>query len=215
MAAQASGHDAATFTGAARRAQIVRAAIETIAELGYARASYAQIAKRAGLSSTGLISYHFAGKDDLIEQVVAEVVAAGQARMVPRIDAASGANAKLRTYIVSNLEFMDTHRAHITAVIEIFNALPRDRDGQPAPYLARHERGVAQLEGWLREGQRAGELRDFSTRIMATTIRAAIDAVAYQLAADPRLDVATHARELACLFHHATARTPPRAPKDP
>jgi len=35
---------ARTFTETARRAQIVQAAIETIAELGYARASYAQIA---------------------------------------------------------------------------------------------------------------------------------------------------------------------------
>jgi TetR/AcrR family fatty acid metabolism transcriptional regulator len=42
-----------TFTESARRAQIVQAAIETIAEVGYARASYARIAEHAGLSSTG------------------------------------------------------------------------------------------------------------------------------------------------------------------
>ena len=39
-----------------------RSAITTIAELGYASASFARIAKRAGLSSTGLISYHFANR---------------------------------------------------------------------------------------------------------------------------------------------------------
>jgi AcrR family transcriptional regulator len=43
-----------TVTETARRAQIVRAAIDTIAQLGYRNASFAQIARRAGLSSTGL-----------------------------------------------------------------------------------------------------------------------------------------------------------------
>ena len=50
------------FTEHARRAQIVGAAVETIADLGYGQASFAQIARRAGPSSTGLISYHFAHK---------------------------------------------------------------------------------------------------------------------------------------------------------
>ncbi len=47
---------------------------EVIAELGYPKASYARIAERAGLSSTGLISYHFADKSDLIGEVAASVI---------------------------------------------------------------------------------------------------------------------------------------------
>ena len=34
----------------------------------------ALIAKRAGLSSTGLISYHFKSRDELIEQVVTTII---------------------------------------------------------------------------------------------------------------------------------------------
>lgn len=59
---------ARTFTESARRAQIVTAAIEVIAEVGYAKASFSRIAKQAALSSTGMISYHFAGKDDLVAE---------------------------------------------------------------------------------------------------------------------------------------------------
>lgn len=195
---------APTFTETARRAQIVAATIETIAEVGYMRASYARIARRAGLSSTGLISYHFASKDELIAQVVDEVVNAGQAFMIPRIEAAVDARARLRAYLESNLEFMASHRAYILAVAEIFNALPRERGGQPAPYAAWHERGLAQLEDLLREGQRSGEFGSFSTRVMAVTIRAAIDAVGYQLGADPEMDLAANARELAAIFDRAT-----------
>jgi AcrR family transcriptional regulator len=66
-----------TFTETARRAQIVQAAIDTIAELGYGRASLARIAERLGISK-GVISYHFAGKDDLIKEVVLEVVESGR-----------------------------------------------------------------------------------------------------------------------------------------
>jgi AcrR family transcriptional regulator len=197
--------DERTFTETARRAQIAQAAIETIAELGYARASYAQIARRAGLSSTGLISYHFADKADLIDQVVGEVVAAGQAFMVPRIDAAAPGRDRVRAYIESNLAFMAEHRAHIAAVAEIVNGTPRERGGRASPYTPRHERGLAQLEGYLREGQRCGQLRRFSRRVMAETIRAAIDAAAFRLAGDPDLDPVTYGRELADLFDHATA----------
>ncbi|MBV9802070.1 MAG: TetR family transcriptional regulator, partial [Solirubrobacterales bacterium] len=61
--------DSRTFIEQARRAQIVGVAIDTIAELGYAQASLARIAERAGISK-GVIAYHFAGKEDLIAEVV-------------------------------------------------------------------------------------------------------------------------------------------------
>lgn len=62
-----------SFTETGRRAQIVAAAIDVIAEAGYRRASFAKIAERAGLSSTGMISYHFDGREDLMREVVVEV----------------------------------------------------------------------------------------------------------------------------------------------
>ena len=198
-----------TFTESARRAQIVQAAIETIAEVGYARASYARIAEHAGLSSTGLISYYFDSKGELVGELVAEVVAAGQAFMVPVIEAAAPGRARLRAYIESNLAFMAGHRAQITAVAEVLNALPRHSDGQAAAYAPLHARGLEQLAGYLREGQASGQLRRFDPDVMAQAIRAAIDAVGYRLAGEPGLDLAAWARELADLFDHAASFGPP------
>ncbi|WP_279583347.1 TetR/AcrR family transcriptional regulator, partial [Fodinicola feengrottensis] len=60
-----------TFIEQARRAQMVQCAVEEIAENGYPAASLAAIARRAGVSR-GVISYHFADKDDLVEQVIAD-----------------------------------------------------------------------------------------------------------------------------------------------
>lgn len=88
---------AKTFTESARRAQIVAAAIETIAELGYTRASFARIAKQANLSSTGLISYHFANKEELVRTVLEDVFREIGAFMAERMTEPASASAALRT----------------------------------------------------------------------------------------------------------------------
>ena len=90
-----------TFIEAARRAQIVAAAIETIAAVGYSQASLARIAERAGISK-GVIGYHFAGKDDLLREVVAEVLARAEEFMVPLIRANSAEVGLVRAYVESN-----------------------------------------------------------------------------------------------------------------
>jgi AcrR family transcriptional regulator len=57
----------------ARRSQILEATIDVVAEEGFAKASFARICERAGLSSTRLISYHFAGKAELVSALVEHV----------------------------------------------------------------------------------------------------------------------------------------------
>src|SRR5271166_1206110 len=97
-----------SVTETARRAQIVEAAIATIADLGYAGASFAQIAKRAGLSSTGLISYHFAGRDELIDQVGQQIVSAIAAFMTERMAGVTTATDALHRYIDGNIAFIES-----------------------------------------------------------------------------------------------------------
>ena len=97
--------DPRTFVSSARRAQIVEAAIETVAEVGYANASLSRIAVRLGISK-GVISYHFAGKDDLIAEIVSQVLQRARAYMQPRIEAQTTGPEMLRAYIESNLEFI-------------------------------------------------------------------------------------------------------------
>jgi TetR/AcrR family transcriptional regulator, fatty acid metabolism regulator protein len=192
-----------TFTETARRAQIVAAAIDTIAELGYGQASLARIAGTAG-TSKGVIIYHFGGKDELIRELVAELVARGVAYMEPRIDAESAGAGKLRAYIESNLAFMRENRNHMVAIVEIvLNA--RAVDGSRLYDFAVQDEGVAALQQLLAYFQCTGEFRaGFDPHVMAMAIRAAINAVPMQLARDPALDVDHHAHELADLFHLAT-----------
>jgi len=192
-----------TFTETARRAQIVAAAIDTIAELGYGQASLARIAETAG-TSKGVIIYHFGGKDELMRELVAEVVARGVAYMEPQIDAEPTGAGKLRAYIESNLAFMGENRNHMVAIFEIaLNA--RAADGSRLYDVSVQDAGVAALEQLLAYFQGTGEFRaGFDPHVMAMAIRAAINAAPAQLARDPALDVAHHAREIADMFHIAT-----------
>lgn len=195
-----------TFTEAARRAQIIEAAIDTIAEVGFGRASLARIGERVGISK-GLIGYHFAGKDDLIEQVVVEVLEQGKAYMRPRIvDAMSTGSGFLRAYIESNLAFMQEQRNCMVAVVEI------ERSGLTADGQERFhgradaiDEAVRVLGRHLAHYQAVGDLRpDFDPNVMAVAIRAATDAVLHRYARDPDLDVDNYAREIVTVFDLAT-----------
>jgi len=157
-----------------------------------------------------VIVYHFGGKDELIRELVAEVVARGVAYMEPRIEAEPTGAGKLRAYIESNLAFMRENRNHMVAIVEIvLNA--RAADGSRLYDFAVQDEGVAALQGLLAHFQGTGEFRaGFDPHVMAMAIRAAINAVPAQLARDPALDVGHHARELADLFHLATRPGEPR-----
>jgi AcrR family transcriptional regulator len=187
-----------TFTETARRAQIVAAAIETIAEVGYARASFARIAKHAGLSSTGLISYHFEGKNELMAEVVTEVYAAISGFVSERMQAQPSAAGALRTYIESNVEFIGSHRRQMKALFDIF------MNGGVHYDTATEQTVVSPIEEILRQGQECGEFRGFDRRVMASVIQRAVDGLPVLMASVPDLDVDAYAREVVTLFDLAT-----------
>lgn len=189
-----------TFTEKARREQIVAAAIETIAELGYARASFAQIAQRAGLSSTGLISYHFAGKSELVEQVVIQVYSEISRFMAQRLDAQPSASHALRAYIEGQIEFAWNHRTQMKALLDIFLSGGLNYDDKA------EREAVSPVEEILRRGQESGEFRDFDVPVMATTVQRAVEGPTFLLGGDPGLDMASYAHELVTLFSLATAK---------
>lgn len=197
-----------SVTAVARRKQIVAATVEVLADVGFQGTSYARIAARAGLSSTRLISYHFAGKDELLLEVARSVYAAGAAYVQPRVAAEHTAAAMLAAYLRANLEFLRDHATELAALTEILLNL---RTGDGVLRFAGGREGIAamleDLEAILRRGQTAGEFRDFDTRTMAWLVRNAVDGVGQQRALDPGFDFDTCIRELTTTFARATSRT--------
>lgn len=198
------GSDELTFTEAARRKQIVAAAIETVAELGYARASFARIAARAGLSSPGLISYHFGTKDELFEQVVAEIYAIGGAVVRPYADGSLTSADALGAFVEGSIAFYDKHRTHMRALMHILNGHPQARERWF------DQLNTAELDGIedvLVRGQRDGEFRDFQPHTVAVIIRDLLSGALMRLLATPELDVAAYTSELVTLCREAVSRS--------
>jgi len=192
-----------TFIETARRAQIVDAAIDVLAEHGYPNTSFAKIAERAGLSSTGMISYHFDGKDDLIREVIAEIVRVNTEFVVAKLDPEQGYTARLRTYFAANLALLDEYPTHQQALAGVI-ANARLDELQTFGLIDHHLDVTRSQEKWIREAQRAGAFRDFNPVIMVMAIQGAREAAITRARVDPDFDTAACARELADLFDRAT-----------
>ncbi|MFC9236298.1 TetR/AcrR family transcriptional regulator [Streptomyces decoyicus] len=192
-----------TFTEEARRAQIVRAAIDTVAEHGYPNTSFSKIAQRAGLSSTGMISYYFAGKAELFDEVVSTVLRAAEEFVGPRVQHEQTYRAKLRVYIESNLDFMAKYPGHTLALAEIILGT-RDRGNLPVGALNQATASIDALVDCLDKGLAAGEFADVEPRVMAVAIRGAIDNTLRHHMLTPGVDLETYGRQLADIFDRAT-----------
>lgn len=196
-----------TFIEQARRAQIIQCAADVIAESGYARATMAEIAKRAGIAKS-VISYHFEDKTELMREVVRTAVATYTQFLEPRLAAEPGASAKIRAYLAGSADYMIVHRSLHLAVLEIaFNGL--DSDGHPLVASIPLETHKPSIEQILLEAQAAGELREFDVKVMAGLLRSAVThTIVMARRADPGVDIASYVRELATTFDLATQPDP-------
>jgi len=187
-----------TFTGSARRAQIIAAAIDVLADDGYRKASMAAIAQRGGLSSTGLITYHFANKAELVGQVVVEVVGAMGAFMAQRMAGVGDPAARLQAYIVGNVDFIGAHPRQMKALLEVF--LNGGMEIDPVDHLA----ALSPLEKIMQEGQTSGHFRAFDVTIMASVVQRAIEGLPFLLQSRPDLELTLYSSELVELVERAT-----------
>ena len=193
-----------SFIQAARRQQIIAAAIATVTAVGYGQASLARIADQAQISKS-VISYHFANKDELLEQVVVQVVDDWAAFMRPFLEAETTATGRLAAYIRSRLAYMRDNHTRLIAVAEII-VNHRGPDGKPV-FAERDAAPVAELVGLLRSGQQAGEFREFDPVVLAMTITQGIDGALTYWAEHPGTDLTAYGEELVTLFGLATQQT--------
>ncbi len=183
-----------TFIEEARRAQIIDAAIDTIAENGFVNASLARIAKRAGISK-GVISYHFAGKDELMHEVVLKVYTAIAEHVGPRIAEQTDALSALQAHITGVGAYVLDNRNRLMALSGIFMGA-RTAEGKPKYGYAENDPVYAGLEALFLWGQESGVFRHFDRRVMAITVQSALDAAFGYWNAIPDHDLQSHIEEL-------------------
>ncbi len=192
-----------TFVDVARRAQLVECAIDAIDDVGYPKASLAEIARRAGITK-GAIFYHFANREELIEAVLGHVLTAGADLIMSRVRAAAGPRAQLRAYVGAFVESLQVNPRAIRVLFAIGQHLT-DPEGRPRMLhdAALQEAALAPIEDILRRGRDAGEFGEFPVRSTAMMIRATLEAMPAYVTAYPELDVAGYGRDLVTLFERA------------
>ncbi|MFI0240639.1 TetR/AcrR family transcriptional regulator [Streptomyces sp. NPDC016845] len=199
-----------TFTQNARRAQIVQAAIETLAESGYAKTSFTRISQQAQLSSTGMISYHFSGKPELFAEVVSTIMEKADHIADARMREESTSRGKLGAFITSRFDFVARYPLHTQALNEILRMV-RDHQITGLENTERSIMSVDRLVALLEQGRSAGEFGSFDCFTMALAVRGAIESVLRHHLCDVAMDLDQCARELADMFDRCTQavqRTP-------
>ncbi|OIR18961.1 fatty acid metabolism regulator protein [mine drainage metagenome] len=200
------GQKTSSFIEEARRRQIIEAAIEVIARSGYPGASLAKVAAHAKISKS-IISYHFSGKDELLEETVHQIYEDIWASIGPRFRAERTAAGQLRAFIEAEFAYLEKNRARLLTVGHILMN-HRDRRGRLALHEESERQTLQMLGGILLQGQKAGEFRDFAVLPMATTLVHSINGALGHWAANPELSLTDYARELVTIFDLATRKQP-------
>lgn len=162
----------ATFIEEARRAQLVRSAIDTVNEIGYPRASLSEIAKRARVAKSAIV-YYFGSKEALLLQVLDDTFTALGAVVEQAVSKESGPRQRLHAYASSYLAHVSSHRAEVAAAVAIIVA-HRDADGTPL-YLADTGDDTELLRHILTAGVEEGVFRDVRVSVAAKVVAALLD----------------------------------------
>jgi TetR/AcrR family transcriptional regulator, fatty acid metabolism regulator protein len=186
-----------TLTTEARRLQIVDAAITVLARDGLSQTSLGRIATQAGLSSAGLITYHFADKDDVLLTVTRTLLGRALAALRKATSTADGPVAALDAYIETFVGFQAANPEGVRALWRLaagWKAPGRDDafDG---------EQLCEPLKEVLARGIDAGVFRQLDVTTVALGIARSIETFPEAGAADP----APFVRELQTLYRRGIA----------
>ena len=195
----------ATFTQVKRRDQRGGGTIDAIVEVGYARTSVAEVARRAGVSK-GVVTYHFPARDDLIQAVIDDAIGEMGRYLEPRLLAADPLEHPERfiaAYLTTWTGYLQAHGRQVLALVRIYNAF-RDESSRPSPAFDVRANEITAVADVLRRGQEAGRLGSFNPATVAAVMKAALDDLLIQYADNPELDLGAYGADLVALFESAT-----------
>jgi AcrR family transcriptional regulator len=191
---------------AERRRSIVRATVTVVAARGYERASFAEIARTAGVSK-GLIWHYFTDGEDLLVQTARTTLVDLREAVVAELDLSAPVPDVVRAAIAAAARLVHTHAEQLAAMDAIVRGM-RAPDGAPRLDSSEYEETYAGQEALFRRGQDEGSLRALDPRLMAVTYQGAVDTMLAHLRAHPEVDGAGYARSLADLLLGGMAPDP-------
>jgi AcrR family transcriptional regulator len=150
-----------------RTDQILEAARRVIGEVGFAEASIDRIAEAAGVARSTLYVY-FEGKEDLLNQCIAQLRLGLGERVRKAVEEASCTEERLVAYLAVHFEYVGSVREFFRAVIAVRGVNPFFSAPAPAspPELETvRAESQAVVDGILKEAIAAGEVAaaDYAT----------------------------------------------------
>ncbi|MGW2048256.1 TetR/AcrR family transcriptional regulator [Streptomyces sp. NPDC001858] len=169
----------------ARKAEIVRAARDSFAENGYAKASLRDIAERAGITHAGLL-HHFSNKDELLAAVLAQRDAEEWLQGLEEVDGPD----QLAPYLAELIRHHQKAPELMRLWIELAAAASRRDHPAHAYFAERYERGRTQFaEGFNDEAARGKLHEGVSPESAAILFHAVLNGLQLQWVLDQDLDI--------------------------
>ncbi len=140
---------------AIRREQILAAAERLLARNGWAGTTFADICKEAGISS-GVLTYHFKDKDEILLAVLEKVSRTSQDRFFSLLQEQTSWRDKLDLIVRSNLSSTEEQRELSRLNLHLLSlAAQRPEIAQRLrlTYAASLQRGQAEIEQAIEQGQ--------------------------------------------------------------
>ncbi|WP_280235856.1 TetR/AcrR family transcriptional regulator [Nocardia cyriacigeorgica] len=175
------------------------AAIETIADVGLAKASNAAIAARAQVSPA-LINYHFGSRQGLIDQMRTTIQQRVDEAMQPvdeddsYVSALEGMLRRFATYCLDNLP----------AMLVLTQFTRHDQAGGQTEDAERIK-GLGELRSFIAEAQRCGQFRPVDARLVASVLMNAMTDLPREIRDRGGTDRAVFERDWPLLFVNGIA----------
>ena len=159
--------DDTTHPRSATLDRLFEAAVELLADRGYAGATIDDIVERAGVAK-GTVYYHFRSKSELVSTLLDDGLKRLATSFRTEIEGAEDGFAALRALVHAELTYLERYQAFSKLVMsEMWRA---DRDWRDSLSTLRQEYGEV-FAGVLRAGVAEGVFRaDLDTRAAASTI---------------------------------------------
>jgi AcrR family transcriptional regulator len=200
--AMTNAADAGGVPGTAdqRREQMLRAALEVIADRGYADTRIADVAERSGISPA-LVIYYFKTKDQLLTEAIRYLDNAWYADGQRRMAALPTAAARIEEIVaMSCLPEADTEPHSSWALWLDFWALAAHNPEVAGLRRRDDERWRDMISSLVHSGQEAGEFREVDPGNFAVLLCSLLDGLAIQIGLDDPVVDPARAFKLCMLF---------------
>jgi AcrR family transcriptional regulator len=143
-----------------RTDQILEAARRVIGEIGFAEASIDRIAEAAGVARSTLYVY-FDGKEDLLNQCIAQLRVGLGERVQRAVEEATGTEERLAAFLAAHFDYVGSVREFFRAVMAVRGVDPffsAPGSGSPPELETLRAESQAVVEGIFKDAVAAGEI---------------------------------------------------------